>query len=302
MKYLEEKNFKIDKLSGIPDSAMMTIDLEDWNQLIYRKLTGRLVPPNVTMLSQTARLLEFLDLHGIKATFFVLGFVAEGFPSLIREIHAQGHEIASHGFSHRLATHLGIADFRQDVERSLLLLEDIIGEKVIGFRSPEFSIRKENLVALKVLAELGVKYDSSIFPILHRRYGYPGFPRSLTRVSFQEHSIYEIPLTTVSLFGQNMPIAGGGYFRFLPGYLLKLGFKRVNKDKVPIILYFHPYEFDNENLNIGLTSNDIGVYNKARVNIIYNLRRKSILTKLDIIVSGLNFSTCREVINHVDKG
>lgn len=280
---------------------MMTIDLEDWNQLIYRKLTGGLVPPNITMLAQTARLLEFLDLHKIKATFFVLGLAAEKFPGLIKEIHAQGHEIASHGFSHRLVSQLGKEEFRRDVEKSIRLLEDLTGEEIIGFRSPEFSINKETFWALDVLAGLGIKYDSSIFPILHRRYGYPGFPRKITRVSFQGGSIFEIPLTTASFLGQNMPIAGGGYFRLLPGKLLSLGFKRVRREGIHVILYFHPYEFDAEGLDIGLTSPDIGLYKKTRVNTLFNLKRKGILAKIDKVAGALEFSTCREVIKDVGK-
>jgi polysaccharide deacetylase family protein (PEP-CTERM system associated) len=292
-------SIELSKVKLKEPTSMLTVDLEDWNQLMHRRHTGELIPPTGLVVRQTKQLLEILERHSIRATFFVLGFVAEKFPNLVREIHSQGHEIASHSFSHRLTSSLTPEQFKEDVKRSLFLLEDLVGEKVIGFRSPEFSVSERNLSSLEKLVELGIRYDSSIFPIRHRRYGYRDFSRAPTKIEFGGNSILEIPLSTLSIFGARLPVAGGGYFRLFPSFFLSWALKTINHEGLPLNLYFHPYEFSDEFLDLALTYPEVGAGKKLRTNFLQNLGRKSIPRKLDKLLPQHSFVTCREVLNAI---
>lgn len=194
----------------------------------------------------TTTVLDILDDHGVKATFFVLGWVAEHYPGVVKEIHRRGHELASHGYSHRLAYDLSPEEFREDTRRSKALIEDISGEAVSGYRAASYSITKRSLWALDILIEEGFTYDSSIFPIHHDRYGYPEFSRFPLVVEKKgSGGILEIPLTTVRLLGKNIPVAGGGYLRLLPLSLVKWSIRRLNRGEgEPAVIYIHPWELD----------------------------------------------------------
>ena len=193
----------------------------------------------------TCRILDLLAARQVTATFFVLGWIAERFPGLVKRIHAAGHEVASHGYNHRLVYRMTPAEFREDVRRSKRALEDISGSAVLGYRAASYSIVAESLWALDVLIEEGFRYDSSIFPIHHDRYGIPGavrFPHVLERPS---GSIFEFPPSTFRLFGQNLPIAGGGYLRLYPLAFTRAAMNSINKrEGMPVILYVHPWEID----------------------------------------------------------
>ena len=156
---------------------LLTIDLEDWHQLMYRRVTGETPGLQKHIFRQLDHLLELLDRHQAQATFFVLGSLAEQSPELLRKVASLGHEIASHGYGHVVIHRLTRREFEIDARRSKEILENLVGRPVLGFRAPEFSIRTDSLWALEVLAELGFEYDSSIFPIWHRRYGIHGFFR-----------------------------------------------------------------------------------------------------------------------------
>ncbi len=197
----------------------------------------------------TRRILDILDEHNVKATFFVLGWVAEKDPALVGLISARGHEVACHGYGHERVYMIGPDAFREDVRRAKALLEDQCGKAVNGYRAPTYSITGDSLWALDILIEQGFTYDSSIFPIVHDNYGIPDaerFPHAITRPVGR---IVEFPLTTMPMnfLGRSMrlPIAGGGYLRLLPVGLIRNGFKRLNKlERQPGILYFHPWELD----------------------------------------------------------
>jgi polysaccharide deacetylase family protein (PEP-CTERM system associated) len=193
----------------------------------------------------TGRILELLGERKVTATFFVLGWIAERFPGLVKRIHAAGHEVASHGYNHRLVYGMTPEQFRQDVKRSKQALEDLSGCAVLGYRAPSYSIVAASLWALDVLIEEGFRYDSSIFPIHHDRYGIPGagrFPHVLERPSGR---IVEFPPSTVRLFGQNLPVAGGGYLRLYPLAVTRAAMYSINKrEGKPVILYVHPWEID----------------------------------------------------------
>jgi len=229
----------------------MTIDVEDYymvsgfaDVVSYSDWSG--YPSRVAR--STGRILDILDEMGVKATFFVLGWIAEHHPGVVREICGRGHEIASHGYSHRLVYEQTPEEFREDIVRAKKVTEDVTGGPVLGYRAPSYSITLKSLWALDILIEEGFLYDSSIFPIYHDRYGYPEFGRFPKMVNGKGGtSLLEIPLTTARIFGKNFPIAGGGYLRLFPLGLIKWGLVKFNrKDGYPAIIYIHPWELDPE--------------------------------------------------------
>lgn len=225
----------------------MTVDVEDWFQV--QAFAGTISRDDWDSLprrveASTDRFLAMFDAAGVHATFFTLGWVADRYPALVRRIVAGGHELASHGYAHRLVHEQAPEDFRADVQRARLLLEDVGGVTVRGYRAPTFSIDGRNPWAWGVLAETGHAYSSSVFPIRHDLYGMPDAPRGPHRVDGGR--LLEIPMTTVTLGGRNLPCAGGGYFRLFPYALFRAGLRRVNAGGMPGLFYTHPWEIDPE--------------------------------------------------------
>jgi polysaccharide deacetylase family protein (PEP-CTERM system associated) len=188
--------------------------------------------------------LELFRTHEVEATFFVLGWVADRFPDLVREIEREGHELASHGYSHRLLTSMQPEEFREDLQRSLAVLAKLTSQEVRGFRAPSFSLTRETLWAVDILKESGVHYDSSIFPVgLHPDYG---MPDSDLRVHQLADGLTELPMGVAEVFGRRIPCAGGGYFRLYPYALTRRLMRRCNRQGRPVIFYLHPWEVDPE--------------------------------------------------------
>ncbi len=196
--------------------------------------------------SNVNRLLDLLARRTTHATFFVLGWVAERHPDLVKRIHRAGHEVASHGYRHRRITHQTPERFREDVVRSKQRLEDLIGAPVTGYRAPTYSITRRTLWALDILAEVGFRYDSSIFPIHHDRYGIPDAPRFPFRIRTPSGAdLVELPPSTLSLGPINLPVAGGGYFRLYPLALTRAAITLINRvEGRPALVYVHPWEID----------------------------------------------------------
>jgi polysaccharide deacetylase family protein (PEP-CTERM system associated) len=193
----------------------------------------------------TERLLDILDRERVRATFFVLGWVAERHPALVREIASLGHEIACHGYGHRMIQHLSRPEFERDVTRAKRALEDAVGRPVLGYRAPTFSIMRATLWSLDVLVEAGFRYDSSIFPVVHDRYGIPDAPRFPHRLKTPSGGeITEFPMSTVMLLGRRLPVAGGGYFRLFPYRVTRRAIARINGERQPAMVYLHPWEID----------------------------------------------------------
>lgn len=193
----------------------------------------------------TARLLDLFDACDAKATFFALGWVAERQPRLLREIAARGHEIACHGHVHELVYEIGPEAFRADLRRARAAIEDAVGATPLGYRAPSYSITRRSLWALSILADEGFLYDSSIFPVRHPRYGIPGFPPGLCRIDVGGGAaILELPPTTASLGGVQLPFAGGAYLRLLPMAVFRWGFRRAARATPPAVLVVHPWELD----------------------------------------------------------
>jgi len=199
--------------------------------------------------ANTGRVLELFGAHGLTGTFFILGWVAERHPGLVRAIQAEGHEVACHGYAHQRILFQTPQAFRQDVARAKALLEDITGAAVTGYRAPSYSITRDTQWALDILIEEGFLYDSSIFPIVHDLYGIPGSRPHPHRILRRGGEIMEFPPTTLrlSFLGRTLavPISGGGYLRLFPGWFMRWGFGRVNSvEGQPAVLYFHPWEID----------------------------------------------------------
>lgn len=236
--------------SALPPVAnALTIDVEDY---FHVAALAPSIPRDAwdahepRVVANTRKLLAKFEQFGVQGTFFVLGWVAERHPELVRDIAARGHEIACHGYSHRLVYEQSAQEFREETIRAKRLLEDITGSKVRGYRAASYSIVRESLWALDILVELGFDYDSSIFPVRHDRYGIPGAARVPHRISTPGGAkIVEWPLATARILGLRLPVAGGGYFRLLPYWLSRWGLASINRSELqPFIFYLHPWEID----------------------------------------------------------
>jgi polysaccharide deacetylase family protein (PEP-CTERM system associated) len=226
----------------------LSVDVEDWFQVsnfddIVARETWDSLPSRVER--NTRRLLDLFDSKGAKGTFFVLGWIAERFPHLVREIRERGHDLASHGFGHELVWRQSPEAFASDLQRARRAIESATGVTPRGYRAPSFSIDRRSFWAFEVLANQGYAYDSSVFPVRHPRYGVPDFPRTPTRlVTRQGKILAEFPLTTWRILRRNVGAAGGGYLRILPLSLLERAFDAMNDQGEPACLYVHPWEID----------------------------------------------------------
>ena len=226
----------------------MTVDVEDdfhvsvFERTVHRSRWDSL---ETRVRANTDRLLDLFDEHRANGTFFVLGWVAERYPELVRSIAERGHELASHGYAHRLVYDQSPEVFRDDIRRAKDLIETAGTQPVRGYRAPSFSITATSMWALDVLLEEGYTYDASIFPIRHDRYGIPDAPRWPHSIARDRGTIFEVPGSTVRIGSTNLPIAGGGYFRILPYAWTRWGIARVNAtERQPAIFYLHPWEID----------------------------------------------------------
>jgi polysaccharide deacetylase family protein (PEP-CTERM system associated) len=234
--------------SDRPIKNILTVDLEEYFTIQgLQGCVSRSAWDEYPMRSeaQTRALLALFDRYDAKVTFFVLGWLAERRPDLIRQIRACGHEIALHSYWHMQVHEMSPNGFRDDLRKGRAVLEEITGDAIVGYRAPTYSITRDSLWAHEILEEEGFVYSSSIFPIHHDRYGIPEYSRYPQRVGTSTKGLWELPLTTYRCLGQNVPIAGGGYMRLLPVRLLTLALREFNRrESLPFILYMHPWEID----------------------------------------------------------
>jgi polysaccharide deacetylase family protein (PEP-CTERM system associated) len=268
----------------------LTIDVEDYfhvtgfEALVSRSDWGSF-PCRV--VANTQRVLDILDRFGVRATFFVLGWVAERFPRLVAEIHARGHELGSHTFWHRLIYEQSPAEFRADLRRSCAVIEDIAGTPVRSFRAPSFSITRESLWALEILAEEGITADSSIFPVWHDRYGIPDASLEPHLVDTPSGPIWEFPPAVLRVGRVPVPVAGGGYFRLFPYRFTARVLAMINRSR-PFVFYIHPWEIDPGQPRLrGGTR-----YSRWR----HYQRLSSAETKFERLLGGFQFSTLRSLM------
>jgi len=246
------------------------------------------------VVANTQRILRLLDRHEVKATFYILGWVAQQHPHLVSEIHSAGHEIGSHGFWHRLIYNQTPDEFRKDLQQSRDVLTDIIGESILAYRAPSFSITRRSRWALDILVEEGFRYDSSIFPIHHDRYGIPDAKPGIHRLDTSAGPIWEFP-PSVAQFGRlNLPVSGGGYFRLYPLSWTTYCLARINRRAGrPFMFYVHPWEVDPQqpHLPVGTRASQF----RHRVNLASTER------KLGRLLQTFRFGPLGEVIRHAEQ-
>lgn len=237
--------FGVEVLNPTPINYL-TIDVEDYFQVAaFEKV---ILPANwdgfaSRVVLNTGKILDLLDVHGVKGTFFIVGWTAERYPDMVKEIAARGHEIGCHSYLHQKIYNLTPEEFREDTKKAKDILEEITGRPVIGYRAPTYSIIEKSLWALDILQELGFRWDSSIFPVLHDNYGIPDAPRF--EYKLPEHNLKEYPISTALFFGRKVPVAGGGYFRIFPYWFTKFALRKINsQENKPFIFYLHPWEID----------------------------------------------------------
>ncbi len=273
----------------------LTIDVEDYFQVTAFE---RHVKPGewdtypLRVEGNTLRILDMLDEFALRATFFVLGWVAERCPALVKEIRRRGHEIACHGYGHQLIYRLSPQEFREDISRAKNILEDLCGDRVHGYRAPSYSITSKSLWALDILLEEGFSYDSSIFPITHDIYGIPGGKRFPHEISTHTGKILEFPISTFPLnvggWRYQLPIAGGGYLRLFPAALVGRAIHAINtREKQPAVVYFHPWEIDPHQPRIRAGF-------KSCFRHYHNLHRMEL--KIRYLLSNLSFSPVRDIL------
>lgn len=268
-----------------------TVDVEDYFQVqsferVVPRSTWEDYPSRV--VASTQRILDLLDRHQVTGTFFVLGWVAERFPTLVRQIQQAGHEIGSHSYWHRRIDRMTPEEFHQDLRKSLEVLSQITGEPVRCYRAPSFSVTPRSVWALEILQSEGIEVDSSIYPIYHDVYGFPGSPRFPYLVSGHRQQLIEFPPSTLKLTGVNWPVAGGGYLRLFPFAWTSRALSTLNRKGKPGMLYIHPWEVDPEQPRIA------GVTWKSRLRHYVNL--KTTERKLDRLLSTHRFGSMKTTL------
>ena len=279
----------------------LTIDVEDGWSIFSRDWLHKQISPTEAVVKDTEWLLNLLEGKNVKATFFVLGDVAKKYPFLVKKIADRGHEIGSHGFSHKQIFKLNQDQVPDEITMSKQLLEDITGQTILGYRSPAFSIMPETKWALEVLAEEGYCYDSSVYPIKGKRYGWPGFSKDICKITLPSgRSIIEVPLSTVTVFGKTLPVAGGGYIRHFPYTVTKWAIRCIQKER-PAIIYCHPYEIDMQPKPFELKG--LSWADKTRIIIFHRLQQRNrnvVPDKILSLLSEFKFSTLWEVIGNIE--
>lgn len=265
----------------IQRDSIVSVDVEDYFQVeafssVIRRDQWSDYPSRVE--ENTRRVMDLFDERGIKGTFFILGWVADKYPQIVREIVHRGHEAACHSYWHRLVYTLTPEEFRRDTIRAKDCIEQAAGQPVFGYRAPCFSLTNRSLWAIDILSEVGFRYDSSIFPIKHEWYGIADAPRTPFQISTRSGLLIEYPITTFR-FGSmsNFPVAGGGYLRLLPFFYTRTGLRRAWEEGLTVVAYVHPWELDPEQPRIAVSL-------KSRIRHYTNLRKtqKRLCTILDM--------------------
>ncbi len=288
------------------NKATLSIDWEDFGQLYGMYHYGEITEPKHGAIErQTDIMLNMMDEADIKATFFILGMLATHRPQLVKQIQQRGHEIALHGMNHKPMFTLTEDEAWKDLKESHDLVTQITGEKLYGYRAPFFSVTNKNLYVLDMLSELGMEYDSSIFPVKMPRYGIDGFDDK--DVLYQlpgGKNIVELPLTVATYFNKKWPVSGGGYIRLMPHMLVKKVFTDISIKKTGSMLYMHPYEFDSKSISVAANYPDNVNYSALKVlalNLRWNIFRKSIKSKITTLLQQHEFVTCKQKAQYVKE-
>ena len=286
--------------------STLSIDWEDFGQLFgmyhFNEITA---PVKGAIERQTAIMLDMLDETNNKATFFILGMLAKYRHDLVKQIAARGHEIGIHGQNHKAMFTLSPDEARKDLEESIHIVSDITGQKIHGYRAPFFSVNETNLYVLEILADLGIEYDSSIFPKKMPRYGIEWFSDKDALYDLPNgKQIVELPLTIANYFNKTWPVSGGGYIRLMPQMLVSKVFRDFHKQQKDSMIYMHPYEFDTESISVADNYPAGANYSKLKVhalNLRWNLFRNSIRGKIRDLLTQHKFITCLQKANYVKE-
>jgi polysaccharide deacetylase family protein (PEP-CTERM system associated) len=273
--------------NGRTPLSAFTVDVEDW----YQSCVDFDAPITERVVRNVDRILELLDESGIRGTFFVQGLVAEAFPRLVETLVAEGHEVQSHGYSHRPLFGMSRAELREELERARKTVEDAAGTEVTAFRAQDFSILAGNLWALEVVAEVGFRIDSSIFPARAQRYGIPGWEVGPHHVELAGGArVLEVPVAIWARGGRRFPVAGGGYFRVLPSLVLERALRGIVAAGRPPVVYCHPYEFNADELE------DFAGLVPRRLLRSQNLGRRAFVPRLRKLFARLEFGRFDDVL------
>lgn len=279
-----------------------SVDVEDGISLAMRDFFGKKISQTDQVVKCTKRILEILEIHEVKATFFILGQVAENFPLLVKEISQKGHEIGVHGYNHLRIDKISQLKAKEELLSAKKILEDLTGNEVLGHRAPAFSIGPNEKWIFDLLVELGFKYDSSIMPINSFNYGWPNFNQDITKIkTISGNEIWEIPMNVTKIGNKHIPFSGGSYLRLLPTFLLKNIFKKEGNIR-PVILYIHPYELDTikypdyyfKELNKLLYLKQLKIKSNW-------INRKNVENKLVLLIDNFNFGTIQSILDNAIK-
>lgn len=273
-----------------------SVDVEDGISLAMRDRFNRNIPQTNRVVTLTQNLLELMSHHDVRGTFFILGQVAERFPSLVRTIHEGGHEIGVHGYDHHVFHKLNRGQARQELVRAKSLLEDLTGQKIRGHRAPAFSVDSSTAWVLDLLLELGFDYDSSVMPCRGVGYGWPEQKTDIGKISAPSgREIIEVPMSVISIAGRRVPALGGSYFRLLP-FVVARGLFRYIQSNRPVIMYLHPYEVDADKYPDYYFEALSGAPLRTRLRMrSFWLRRKSLLGRYDRLLKDFRFGPIVEL-------
>jgi polysaccharide deacetylase family protein (PEP-CTERM system associated) len=265
----------------------LSIDVEEYFQVTglegaIKRDTWDAIPSR--LMVGLSKVVDILERTGTKATFFILGWVAERCPEAVRLISSRNHEIGIHGYDHSLIYRQDPATFEADVSRALAAVRKVHTGEILGYRAPTFSIREDTLWALDILQKLGLKYDSSIFPFKRERYGIPGSPLGPHEI---KPGLIEFPMSVVQILGRPVPVGGGGYFRLYPYAFTSWAVERLNREGRPVMTYLHPWEFDPDQPNV---KTDFGNHFRHRVNL------DKTASRLERLCRTFRFAPAREVL------
>ncbi|MCP4704479.1 MAG: DUF3473 domain-containing protein [candidate division Zixibacteria bacterium] len=276
---------------------ILTVDLEDWFVVenLKENISSDQWDEFPSRIEETTHLLlELFDRYNVRSTFFVLGWIANKFPELIHEISRCGHEIACHSYNHTRVDQLGEKEFREDTKRAIDIIAKVSGIRPIGYRAPSWSISSKIPWAFEVLAELEFKYDSSIFPIKHDIYGELSAPRKIFKKKLKSgRTIFEIPASTIKLFGKNMPVCGGGYLRHSPYWYTAKMVRKLNNENQPAVVYIHPWELDEKQPRI----EGLSMFQKFRQYGSISILRK----KIEKLLAEFDFIPATDYVNIVAR-
>lgn len=269
-----------------------SIDVEDW----YQSSHDFNAPISEVCVHNTRKVLDFLSMYNVKGTFFIQGMVVKQYPFLVKEIDQKGHEVQSHGFSHRPVNRMGPDKFRWELQETSKYIEDITGKLVYGYRAPDFSIDEQSFWAFEIMYECGIRYDSSVFPLKTSRYGINGFKRGYSIINTPSGDIEELPVSVLELRGlqgMRIPVGGGGYFRLLPSWFLNYCLRHLEKEGMPFIIYSHPYEFNPDEWKQILKN--VSLYRRFH----QGLGRKSFSVKISKLLESGVFGTMSDILENI---